>query len=109
MKAKPISTAQFIAAWCGIALLWEAWTCVNRTPADTISETFWGWGKHLFIVRFAAGFLFAHFFFQRDESAADNRGWQMLKRYPVLVTFMGLFSGYIAWQKAPRLSQSKNS
>lgn len=102
-----VTTEEFIVAWCAVALAWEAWTCSDKVPKNTISEIIWGWAKHLFIVRFVVAFLFAHFFFQRDESAADGVGWRLLKSYPVLVTFMGLFAGYIAWQRAPKLANSK--
>jgi hypothetical protein len=101
-----MTTAKFIVLWVVQGLFWEGWTLANKTPKDTISETVWEWAKHLLIVRFGVAFLFAHLFFQRDESAKDDRLWRFVKRYPVCATFIGLISGYICWQKSPELAHS---
>jgi hypothetical protein len=101
-----LNTKQFVISWCAIPLIWEAWTFVNKTDADTISEIVWEWAKHLLIVRFVIAFLFAHLFFQRAEEAADGRVWQFIKKYPVNATIMGLLCGYLYWQRAPRLAKS---
>lgn len=104
-----ITTDKVIVIWCAALLIWEGWTCINKTPKDTISERVWEWAKHLFVVRFGVAFLFAHFFFQRDEGAKDDVFWRTLKQFPVLVTFLGLFAGYVAWQRAPQLAHSETA
>ncbi|MBW3637677.1 MAG: hypothetical protein KY445_14625 [Armatimonadetes bacterium] len=101
-----MTTKKCLVIWVGLGLALEGWSLLNRAPKDTISETVWGWAKHLLIVRFSVAFLFAHLFFQRDEGAKETAFWRFIKRHPVCATFLGLFAGYVCWQRAPELAHS---
>lgn len=61
-----------IAALAGLAL-WEAWTLVNKTPRDTISERVWRAMAGRPILPFAAGALAAHWVWQSQDVYDDIR------------------------------------
>jgi hypothetical protein len=57
-------TDKFVLALAVLASLWEAWTLLNKRPADTISETVWRAVARRPIVPFLLGMLMGHFVWQ---------------------------------------------